>query len=133
MRSITRTPPRVILLFLLPGLVGFVVFLAFPLVMAFAISFTNYSGGPRFRFVGLSNYLRAFSNPDFMNSLGVTARFTLWTVAGQLLLASPSPSSSTRDSAAAASFAACSSCPMSFPRSPWASPSCFSSIPSEGR
>jgi multiple sugar transport system permease protein len=86
MRSITRTPPRVVLLFLLPGLIGFAVFLAFPLVMAIGMSFTNYSGGPRFRFVGLLNYLRAFSNPDFINSLAVTGRFTLWTVAAQLFL-----------------------------------------------
>lgn len=86
MKSITRTSWSTVLLFLLPGLLGFVIFLVLPLFMALGLSFTNYSGGPRYRFVGLGNYLRAFSNPDFLHSLGVTFRFTLWTVLSQLLL-----------------------------------------------
>jgi multiple sugar transport system permease protein len=86
MRSLTRTPPGVVLSFLLPGLLGFAAFLALPLAMALGISLTNYSGGPHFKFVGLSNYIRAFSNADFLNSLGVTLRFTVWTVAAQILL-----------------------------------------------
>jgi multiple sugar transport system permease protein len=85
-KSITRTPWTTVLAFLLPGLAGFIVFTALPILMAAGLSFTNYSGGPRFRFIGLTNYLRAFKNPDFINSLLVTFKFTLGTVASQIVL-----------------------------------------------
>jgi multiple sugar transport system permease protein len=85
-KSITKTPWATVLCFLAPGLAGFVVFLVLPIVMATALSLTNYSGGPRFRFIGLSNYARAFQNPDFLHSLFVTFRFTLGAVSCQILL-----------------------------------------------
>lgn len=85
-KSITKTPWTTVLWFLLPGLAGFLVFLVLPICMAAGLSFTNYSGGPRFRFIGLANYLRAFSNPDFVHSLLVTLSFTVGTVACQIVL-----------------------------------------------
>lgn len=85
-KSITKTPWPTVLAFLLPGLAGFLLFMVAPILMATGLSFTNYSGGPRFRFIGLANYLRAFGNPDFINSLFVTLRFTVGTVFFQILL-----------------------------------------------
>lgn len=86
MRKLGRTPAPIVLLFILPSLIGFILFLAIPMVSALGLSFTNYSGGPKFRFTGLTNYLRALNSPDFQNSLWVTIVFTFWTVLLQLLL-----------------------------------------------
>lgn len=86
MRRINRTPWPTVAAFLLPSLLGFLVFVVAPIVMAFGISLTNFSGGPRFRFVGLVNYVLAFTNANFLNALWVTCAFTVWTVALQLLL-----------------------------------------------
>jgi multiple sugar transport system permease protein len=85
-KSITKTPWVTVLGFLAPGLAGFVVFLVMPILMAAGLSLTNYSGGPRFRFIGLANYARAFQNPDFLASLLVTLRFTLGVVSFQIAL-----------------------------------------------
>lgn len=86
MQSANRSPRGTVALFLLPSLVGFLVFVVAPIVAALGISLTNFSGGPHFRFVGLRNYLVAFGSDRFMRSLGITAVFTLWTVALQLAL-----------------------------------------------
>ncbi|MFQ3620967.1 MAG: hypothetical protein SNJ78_08485 [Spirochaetales bacterium] len=69
MAKINRTPWFTVALFLLPSLAGFVVFLLLPIVAAFGISLTNFTGGPRLRFLGFENYLLAFRTADFLNSL----------------------------------------------------------------
>jgi multiple sugar transport system permease protein len=86
MRSKNLSPRTTVAIFLLPSLLGFLVFVAAPIAMAAGMSFTNFSGGPKFRFVGLRNYAAAFGSPQFAASLGVTALFTVWTVALQLVL-----------------------------------------------
>jgi multiple sugar transport system permease protein len=86
MRKLTVTPWWVVAAFLLPSLVGFIVFVALPILMGFALALTNYSGGPRFKFVGLDNFVSAFGNPDFLHSLWVTIVFTVSSVVIQLLL-----------------------------------------------
>jgi len=65
-------------LFILPWIVGFVVFLAGPMLASFALSFTRWNivGDPRW--VGLNNYRQIFSSdPDFVQSLMVTLRYAL--------------------------------------------------------
>jgi len=86
MKRLVRTPWPVVAAFILPSLLGFALFVVAPIAMAFAISLTNFSGGPRFRFVGLANYLLAFSNDKFLGALATTFIFTSWTVALQLVL-----------------------------------------------
>ncbi|MFA6506898.1 MAG: sugar ABC transporter permease [Treponemataceae bacterium] len=86
MHKINRTPWLVVAAFVLPSLLGFILFVAAPIVMAFGISLTNFSGGPRFRFVGFYNFALAFTNDKFLNSLSVTIVFTFWTVLLQLVL-----------------------------------------------
>lgn len=86
MRKINQTPWPIVAAFILPSLLGFLLFVLAPIVMAAGISLTNFSGGPRFRFIGLRNYALALSNRDFLNSLSVTVNFTIWTVLLQLLL-----------------------------------------------
>ncbi len=86
MKKLNKSRWRTVLIFLLPSLAGFIAFLVLPMIMALGLSFTNYSGGPKFKFTGLNNYINAFTNPTFLSSLGVTVNFTVWTVALQLLL-----------------------------------------------
>ncbi|HOV38278.1 MAG TPA: sugar ABC transporter permease [Spirochaetales bacterium] len=86
MQRINRTPSSVIAVFLLPSLIGFIMFILIPIVMAVGISFTNFSGGPRFRFMGFQNYLQAFRSADFQHNFWITLVFTFWTVLFQIVL-----------------------------------------------
>lgn len=86
MQNIKRTPWPVVAAFILPSFLGFLVFVLAPIVIAFGISLTNFSGGPRFRFIGLRNFAVAFANAKFLQSLSVTFVFTAWTVLLQLVL-----------------------------------------------
>ena len=79
-------PPGTVLLFLLPSMAGFIIFLVLPMLSSAVLSFTNYSGGYTLDFVGLKNYLQAFSSSIFLNSLKVTVVFVLGAVALQLAL-----------------------------------------------
>jgi multiple sugar transport system permease protein len=54
--------------------------------MALAFAVTNYSGGPKFRFVGINNFLTLLADTVFQKSLGVTALFTVYAVVFQLAL-----------------------------------------------
>jgi multiple sugar transport system permease protein len=81
-RSLQKT--GTILSFLLPSFIGFLIFVFAPMIMAVGLSFTNYSGGPRFRLVGLKNYAVAFSNPDFISYLLVTFKFMFISVVFQI-------------------------------------------------
>lgn len=56
-------------LFLAPALVCFVLFLLVPAVMALGMSFTSYNVFTPTRFVGLDNYIRAFSDSYFLIAL----------------------------------------------------------------
>jgi multiple sugar transport system permease protein len=54
------------------------------MIMAVVLSFTNYSGGPNYKWVGLKNFVIAFTNPDFMKYLFVTFKFMIITVVFQI-------------------------------------------------
>jgi len=73
-----------ILSFLLPSFIGFLIFVFAPMIGAVLLSFTNYSGGPRYRFIGLKNYIVAFTSPDFLSYLFVTFKFMIITVLFQI-------------------------------------------------
>lgn len=77
-------PAGTVLVFLLPSLLGFVIFILLPIISSGVLSFTNYSGGFSLDFIGFRNYIRAFSSPAFRHALGVTVRFVLFTVVLQL-------------------------------------------------
>ena len=77
----------VALLFALPSLAGFVIFLLVPIVMSFLVSFTNYSGSFRnLRLVGLHNYKMLILDDKFWQSLYVTFIFVFASVSFQLVL-----------------------------------------------
>lgn len=52
-------------LFILPNFIGFLIFMGIPIIMGLVISFTNYDGFKTFDFVGLSNYIKMFSDEYF--------------------------------------------------------------------
>ena len=65
-------------LFILPSIILLLMFSLIPLVISFGVSFFNapMTLNP-IEFVGLSNFREAFSDSRFLNSLKVTAIFTL--------------------------------------------------------
>jgi multiple sugar transport system permease protein len=83
--------------FLAPNILGFLVFTLFPLVFSFAMAFTNWDlrlhnlfRDEPLRFVGIGNFARLFSEPDFFQYFGNTLFFMLgipFGVAGSLVAA----------------------------------------------
>lgn len=67
-------------LFVLPTLTAFVTAFAVPLVLGAYLSFTEFTTVADAEFVGLDNYIKAFSNRDFLNSLRFTVSFTVTAV-----------------------------------------------------
>lgn len=75
-------------LFILPWLIGVALFTAGPLIMSLIMSLFNWPVIGEPEFVGLSNYINMFTNdPQFYDSLVITAKFTLIFVPLKLILA----------------------------------------------
>lgn len=64
-------------LFVLPTLAAFVVAFLIPLIMGLYLSFCDFTTVTNAKFVGLSNYVKAFTNQDFLYALWFTVRFAL--------------------------------------------------------
>jgi len=78
-------------LFILPALVIMIVFIVLPVIWGVIISFTDMSlVGPkamRLDFVGLLNYVKLLTDPDFYNSIRVSFFFTIFSaLIGQAIL-----------------------------------------------
>ncbi len=73
---------------LLPSLVVLLIVTTVPLLYLAVVSFTAFdvTKPGSFRFVGLDNYLRAFNQPRFWNSVGVQLQLSFWGVLLQLLI-----------------------------------------------
>lgn len=67
-------------IFISPWLIGFAVFLAGPILASLGLSFTQYKPGQMPTWVGISNYVRMFSDELFYLSLRVTSTYTLISV-----------------------------------------------------
>ncbi|MCB0196695.1 MAG: sugar ABC transporter permease [Anaerolineae bacterium] len=74
-------------LFILPSLIGFIVFYAVPAVRGLFISFTDWDLLTESQFVGLDNYARLVSDTAFWQSLGVTLGYVVINIAIQTVLA----------------------------------------------
>lgn len=76
-------------IFLLPGLIFFLVFQLYPLFQGIQMSFFNWSLMPTKPsiFIGFDNYVRAFSDPIFATAVQNTVAYTLITVPAQMALA----------------------------------------------
>lgn len=75
-------------LFLLPGLLLFLVFLVGPMLYSFRISFYDWKiiNPEQSEWVGLANYTKALGNPIFRRAVLNTLAYALVTVPGQLVL-----------------------------------------------
>lgn len=67
-------------IFVLPTLAAFTIAFAVPFVLGLYLSFTEFTTVTDAQWVGLLNYIRAFSNDDFLNALWFTVRFTVVSV-----------------------------------------------------
>ncbi len=76
-------------LFLLPGLIFFLVFQFYPIFQGIQMSFFNWSLMPTKPsiFIGFENYLRAFTDSTFGTAVQNTVAYTLVTVPAQMALA----------------------------------------------
>lgn len=76
------------LFYVLPFVIGLLVFQLYPFVMSFIYSFTDLSLANEWDWVGLSNYVKSFTaDRDFWQSLGVTAVYVFIAVPCKLVFA----------------------------------------------
>ncbi len=74
--------------FVLPTLVAFVIAFLLPFLFGLYLSFTRFTTVTNTQWVGLENYIRAFTdNNDFLHALGITAAFTVVSACSVNLLA----------------------------------------------
>lgn len=66
-----------VLFFLLPSLLGFALFIIYPIFYSLGVSFTNWDLINAKEFVGFGNYTRLLSDPQFWNSLKNTFYFII--------------------------------------------------------
>lgn len=64
-----------VLFFLLPSLLGFALFIIYPIFYSLGVSFTNWDLINAKEFIGFGNYSRLLSDPQFWNSLKNTFYF----------------------------------------------------------
>lgn len=74
--------------YILPWLVGFLIFQMYPFLSSLYYSFTSYNVVSAPEWVGLENYITLLTrDTEFWNSLKVTIIYTLYTVPGKLIMA----------------------------------------------
>jgi multiple sugar transport system permease protein len=69
-------------LFILPDLIGLLIFVAVPMVLALSLGFFSVDGFGGYKFIGLANYNRMFHDPLFLKSIGVTIVYVVCLVPG---------------------------------------------------
>lgn len=74
-------------LYILPWIIGLVVFTAFPFIASFILSFTNYDLLSTPKFVGFDNYILMFKTPLFWKAFGTTIKYVFVTVPLKLAFA----------------------------------------------
>ena len=83
-----RKGSKVGLLYIMPWLIGLLVFVIYPFISSLVLSFTNYNLISKPTFVGLDNFIKLFTtDKDFVKSLLATFRYAIITVPLQLVFA----------------------------------------------
>lgn len=76
------------LLFIAPWLIGFITLQAYPLIMSFYYSFTDFSILKPGKWVGFQNYINLFTKDKyFLKSCGITVKYALMAVPMKLIMA----------------------------------------------
>lgn len=78
---------RIAFYFLLPNIIGFMVFTLIPVVWSIALSFVKWGGRGPVTFVGLRNYINLFTYSNFTIALWNTIVYTVGTVPIIIILA----------------------------------------------
>jgi len=86
-RTGPRDDTRLALLFILPALIGFAVFMVWPTVRGIYLSFTKFNLLTPPSFNGLDNYVRMVQDPVFWNALKVTLYYVVLNIGLQTVLA----------------------------------------------
>ena len=85
-----RVDRMILLGFVLPALILLVAFYIFPALWAVRVSFTDLAltgaKALNYKFVGLKEYQRLFSDPEFFGALGRTIIYTVGTCVGQFTI-----------------------------------------------
>src|SRR2546423_12949949 len=76
-RDFGRSETRWAFAFLLPWIIGFIIFTGGPMIASLVFSFTNLGLRPSFDFVGTANYARMLSDPRVVLALQNTAFYTI--------------------------------------------------------
>jgi multiple sugar transport system permease protein len=82
-----RDDTRLALLFILPALLGFLVFMVWPTLRGIYLSFTKFNLLTPPEFNGLDNYIRLVQDPVFWNALLVTLYYVVVNIGVQTILA----------------------------------------------
>ena len=82
-----RDDTRLALLFILPALIGFLVFMVWPTLRGIYLSFTKFNLLTPPEFNGLDNYIRMVQDPVFWNAMRVTLYYVVINIGLQTVLA----------------------------------------------
>jgi multiple sugar transport system permease protein len=85
--SARRDDTRLAILFILPALIGFLVFMVWPTLRGIYLSFTKFNLLTPPKFNGLDNYVRMVQDPVFWNALKVTLYYVVINIGLQTILA----------------------------------------------
>lgn len=69
-------------LFLLPDLLGLLIFIGLPMLLSLSLGFFNVSGFGQYAFAGLANYRKMLIDPLFIGSLQTTVKYVIVLVPG---------------------------------------------------
>lgn len=75
-----KTLKKYFVVFALPTVIAFVIAFLVPFVMGVYLSFAKFTTVTNAKWIGLSNYTRAFADSNFLNALVFTAKFTVVSV-----------------------------------------------------
>ncbi len=73
---------RAAYLFLLPDVLGLLIFVGGPMLLSLSLGFFDVTGFGGYTYVGLNNYQRMFNDPLFLGSLRTTATYVVLLVPG---------------------------------------------------
>jgi len=75
-----RHMSRYFFVFVFPTLLAFLLSFVIPFILGIVLSFTDFTSIIDAKWVGISNYIEAFSNKDFINALRFTVKIAIVTV-----------------------------------------------------
>lgn len=75
-----KAPKIYFLIFVAPTLICFAIAFLIPFLAGIYLSFCEFTTVTNAKFVGISNYISAFSNNEFLNALAFTSKFTIVSV-----------------------------------------------------